>query len=80
MLCATELWFFAALPRPRGQSAADMERNVAHVVGSAELRDGAQQPAFRAVELARTLVASCPLAERTPRGGRKAYRLEIERT
>jgi nitrite reductase/ring-hydroxylating ferredoxin subunit/multimeric flavodoxin WrbA len=85
MLCFfSELGFhfpqFPYIAHSRGWSAEDMERNVAHVMGSAELRDGAQQLAFRAVDLSKTLLATCPMVERTPRGGRKAYRLEIERT
>ena len=84
MLCFfSELGFqFAQFPfiaHSRGWSAEDMERNVEHVMKSAELREGAQQLAARAVELAKNLLSSCPVVEHTPRGGRKAYRLEIER-
>jgi hypothetical protein len=62
-----------------GWSAEDMERNVEHVMQSAELREGAKMLAERSVALARLLLSTCPIVERTPRGGRKAYRLEIER-
>jgi len=84
MLCFfSELGFqfpqFPYIAHSRGWSAEDMERNVAHVMNSAELREGAQQLAARAVELSRILMATCPMVEHTPRGGRKAYRLEIER-
>jgi nitrite reductase/ring-hydroxylating ferredoxin subunit/multimeric flavodoxin WrbA len=84
MLCFfSELGFhfpqFPFIAHSRGWSAEDMERNVAQVMHSAELREGAQQLAARAVELAQTLIDSAPMGERTPRGGRKAYRLEIER-
>jgi hypothetical protein len=37
------------------------------------------QLATRAVDLAKLLLSTCPAVEHTPRGGRKAYRLEIER-
>ncbi|MEX2197369.1 MAG: Rieske 2Fe-2S domain-containing protein [Burkholderiales bacterium] len=85
MLCFfSELGFhfpqFPYIAHSRGWSAEDMERNVEHVMKSAELRDGAMQLATRAVDLAKLLQTSCPVVEHTPRGGRKAYRLEIERT
>ncbi|MGQ0578920.1 MAG: hypothetical protein ACT4PQ_08455, partial [Betaproteobacteria bacterium] len=70
---------FPFIAHSRGWSAEDMERNVEHVMKSAELREGAQQLAVRAVELAKNLLSSYPAVEHTPRGGRKAYRLEIER-
>ena len=84
MLCFfSELGFcfpqFPYVAHSRGWSAEDMERNVAHVMNSEELREGARQLVARSVELSRIMVASCPATERTPRGGRKAYRLEIER-
>jgi nitrite reductase/ring-hydroxylating ferredoxin subunit/multimeric flavodoxin WrbA len=84
MLCFfSELGFcfpqFPYVAHSRGWSAEDMERNVAHVMNSAELREGAQGLAERSVELSRLLVANAPVEEHTPRGGRKAYRLEIER-
>ncbi|MBV8031671.1 MAG: NAD(P)H-dependent oxidoreductase [Betaproteobacteria bacterium] len=85
MLCFfSELGFhfpqFPYIAHSRGWSAEDMERNVAHVMHSEELRTGAQMLAARAVELAKTLVATAPMEEKTARGGRKAYRLEIERS
>jgi nitrite reductase/ring-hydroxylating ferredoxin subunit/multimeric flavodoxin WrbA len=85
MLCFfSELGFqfpqFPYIAHSRGWSAEDMERNVAHVMHSEELRVGARQLAVRAVELAKVLLATCPSVERTPRGGRKAYRLDIERS
>jgi len=84
MLCFfSELGFqfpqFPYIAHSRGWSAEDMERNVEHVMKSAELREGAQQLATRAVELSKILLSTCPAVEHTPRGGRKAYRLEIER-
>jgi nitrite reductase/ring-hydroxylating ferredoxin subunit/multimeric flavodoxin WrbA len=85
MLCFfSELGFhfpqFPYIAHSRGWSAEDMERNVEHVMKSTELREGAQQLAARAVDLAKILVSTCPVVEHTPRGGRKAYRLEIERS
>jgi nitrite reductase/ring-hydroxylating ferredoxin subunit/multimeric flavodoxin WrbA len=85
MLCFfSELGFhfpqFPYVAHSRGWSAEDMERNVAHVMNSEDLREGARQLAARAVELAKNLLATCPEVEHTPRGGRKAYRLEIERS
>lgn len=85
MLCFfSELGFhfpqFPFIAHSRGWTAEDMERNVEHVMHSAELREGAQQLAARAVDLAKTLLAGAPDGERTARGGRKAYRLEIERS
>ena len=85
MLCFfSELGFhfpqFPYVAHSRGWSAEDMERNVEHVMKSVELRTGAQELAGRAVELAKNLLATAPRVEHTPRGGRKAYRLEIERS
>jgi nitrite reductase/ring-hydroxylating ferredoxin subunit/multimeric flavodoxin WrbA len=85
MLCFfSELGFcfpqFPYIAHSRGWSAEDMERNVAHVMHSAELREGARMLASRAVDLSRMLLAHAPVMERPPRGGRKAFRLEIERS
>ena len=84
MLCFfSELGFcfpqFPYIAHSRGWSAEDMERNVAHVMNSAELRQGACELAARAVDLSRVLLAHTQPVEHTPRGGRKAFRLEIER-
>lgn len=84
MLCFfSELGFhfpqFPYIAHSRGWSAEDMERNVEHVMNSGELREGARQLAARAVELSKNLLATAPMVEHTPRGGRKAFRLEIER-
>jgi nitrite reductase/ring-hydroxylating ferredoxin subunit/multimeric flavodoxin WrbA len=70
---------FPFIAHSRGWTAEDMERNVEHVMKSEELRTGARELAGRAVELSKLMLASCPVVEHTPRGGRKAYRLEIER-
>ena len=85
MLCFfSELGFcfpqFPYIAHSRGWSAEDMERNVEHVMKSAELREGARELAARAVDLSRMLLAHAKPAEHTPRGGRKAFRLEIERS
>ena len=85
MLCFfSELGFcfpqFPYVAHSRGWSAEDMERNVAHVMNSEELREGTRQLAARAVDLVKLMLASCPIVESTPRGGRKAFRLEIERS
>jgi multimeric flavodoxin WrbA len=84
MLCFfSELGFcfpqFPFIAHSRGWTAEDMERNVEHVMMSEELREGARELAGRAVELSKLMLASCPVVEHTPRGGRKAFRLEIER-
>ena len=34
----------------------------------------------RLLSLSKTLLATAPMEDKTPRGGRKAYRLEIERS
>jgi nitrite reductase/ring-hydroxylating ferredoxin subunit/multimeric flavodoxin WrbA len=70
---------FPYVAHSRGWSAEDMERNIAHVMKSEELRQGSRELVGRAVDLSRMLLAHAGIADRTPRGGRKAYRLEIER-
>lgn len=62
----------------RGWTAEDMERNVAMVQNSDELREGAQDLIRRAVETARPLVAQVEPPKRVSRGGRKAQRLNQE--
>ena len=85
MLCFfSELGFcfpqFPYVAHSRGWSAEDMERNIAHVMKSEELREGSRELVARAVELSRVMLEHCAVSARTPRGGRKAYRLEIERS
>ena len=70
---------FPYVAHSRGWTAEDMERNVAGVKASAELRAGAAELVGRCVELAGRLLAGEGSPERTPRGGRKAHRLEVER-
>jgi len=71
---------FPYIAHSRGWTAEDMEQNVADVMHSEELHTGAQELAARAVGLAQNLLSTCAPVEKTPRGGRKAYRLEIERS
>ena len=79
----TELGFhvpqFPFIAHSRGWTAEDMEKNVAAVQHSAELREGAAALAERAVGLARTLIERDAPGDTTPRGGRKAHRLEVEK-
>jgi len=67
---------FPFIAHSRGWSAEDMELNVAFVQHSQELREGARELAARTVEKASALVAAAGGVERTPRGGRKAHRME----
>lgn len=71
---------FPYIAHTRGWSAEDMERNVAHVRGSEELREAAHALVERSVELSRLLLASSDAEAQVPRGGRKAFRLEVERS
>ena len=52
--------------------AQDMERNIAHVQKSEELREAARGLADRAVELSRMTLEYCPATSQMPRCGRKA--------
>jgi nitrite reductase/ring-hydroxylating ferredoxin subunit/multimeric flavodoxin WrbA len=76
----TELGFdvpqFPFIAHSRGWSAEDMERNVAYVQKSGELREGARALASRTVEKARALVAHDPVVK-TERAGRKAHKMDI---
>ncbi len=68
---------FPYIAHSRGWTAEDMERNVASVQHSRELREGAQALAERAVAMAQRLLASDERG-RLVRGGRKAHRLDGE--
>lgn len=68
---------FPYIAHSRGWSAEDMDRNVAYVQRSRELREGAQALATRAVEMARTLLGCAVTTERPARGGRKAHQLDV---
>jgi len=78
----TELGFhvpqFPFIAHSRGWTAEDMEKNIAAVQHSAELREGACALAERAVRLAGMLIESDQPCDKTERGGRKAHRLEVE--
>ncbi len=67
---------FPFIAHSRGWSAEDMEQNVIDVMTSQELREGAKELIGRAVDLAHTLLGLERVVERTPRGGRKAHKLE----
>jgi multimeric flavodoxin WrbA len=69
---------FPYIAHTRGWSAEDMERNVAQVQKSEELRDAARGLADRAVDLSRILLEHAAEAQRMPRGGRKAHLLDVE--
>jgi hypothetical protein len=76
MLCFfSELGFhfpqFPFIAHSRGWTAEDMERNVAHVMKSRELREGAQQLAARAVEFGARRAQGLPAGNRARlrRGG-----------
>ena len=79
----TELGFhlpqFPFVAHSRGWTAEDMEKNVAEVRNSEELRQGTRELAERAIETATTLLGRDEGARKTSRGGRKAHRLEVER-
>jgi hypothetical protein len=69
---------FPFVAHSRGWSAEDMERNVDYVKGSAELREGAQMLADRAVHAARVLLEHETAPHAVARGGRKAHHLALE--
>ncbi len=68
---------FPFIAHSRGWSAEDMERNVVHVMNSQELREGAKELVVRAVELSNVLINRHLIIDKTPRGGRKAHKLEV---
>ncbi len=70
---------FPFIAHSRGWTAEDMEKNVAEVRQSEELREGARDLVRRSVETARMLLEHEAVREKTERGGRKAHRLEVER-
>jgi nitrite reductase/ring-hydroxylating ferredoxin subunit/multimeric flavodoxin WrbA len=70
---------FPYIAHSRGWSAEDMERNVSFVRDSAELREGAEALADRAIDLADRLLATETAAERICRGGRKAHHMAASR-
>jgi nitrite reductase/ring-hydroxylating ferredoxin subunit/multimeric flavodoxin WrbA len=68
---------FPFIAHSRGWSAEDMERNVAFVEQSDDLRDGARQLVARAVRMAGLLNDFGGGPEQTARGGRKASPLRL---
>jgi hypothetical protein len=66
---------FPYIAHSRGWTAEDMERNVAQVRASAELKEGAESLAARAVELSKRLLEGAHTPGKICRGGRKAHPL-----
>jgi len=66
---------FPYVAHSRGWAAEDLERNVAILKASRELREGTAALVERCVAMAGRLRASEPGAERLARGGRKAHAL-----
>ena len=71
---------FPFIAHSRGWSAEDMERNVSEVRKSVELREGAQELAARAVDMAKLMVGGQLPEHPLARGGRKAHQLDSEPT
>jgi hypothetical protein len=69
---------FPFIAHSRGWTAEDMERNVAEVQQSRELREAAAALAERAIAHSCLLLGHVPPVAQTTRGGRKAHRLEVE--
>ncbi|MDA0577420.1 MAG: NAD(P)H-dependent oxidoreductase [Verrucomicrobia bacterium] len=68
---------FPYIAHSRGWSAEDMERNIAYVEQSEELRTGARELVGRSVDLAKMLLEHTQARNAITRGGRKAHRLEV---
>ena len=66
---------FPFIAHSRGWSAEDMENNVRAVVESADLREGAEELAARAVQMASEILKLEFTHEHVARGGRKAHHL-----
>jgi nitrite reductase/ring-hydroxylating ferredoxin subunit/multimeric flavodoxin WrbA len=69
---------FPFIAHSRGWSAEDMEQNIAYVMNSKELREGAEALVDRSVELARFLLSREHPIDHMARGGRKAHPLDSE--
>ena len=69
---------FPFIAHSRGWSAEDMERNVAYVQRSTELREGAQALVTRAVDMAQLMVGGHVPDRKLARGGRKAHELDVK--
>ena len=63
---------FPFVAHSRGWTAEDMENNVRFVQTDPHLREGTRELVTRAVETARSLLASGGMAKKVARGGRKA--------
>jgi multimeric flavodoxin WrbA len=70
---------FPFIAHSRGWTAEDMERNVAEVQKSQDLRNAAAALAERAVAHSCLLNGHAPPVAKTVRPGRKAQRLEVEK-
>ena len=66
---------FPFIAHSRGWSSEDMERNVAYVKRSVELKLGAEALAERTIEKAAGLINSAP-PTKTERAGRKAHKMD----
>jgi multimeric flavodoxin WrbA len=64
---------FPFIAHTLGWSAENMERNVAYVQGSTELRDGAKDLVRRAIEMAKLVMESKVCQTHIVRAGRKAH-------
>lgn len=71
---------FPFIAHSRGWSAEDMERNVAEVKNSRELREGAQELVARAADMAKLMVEGRIQDHPLALGGRKAHQLDSEPT
>ena len=69
---------FPFIAHSRGWSAEDMEQNIAYVMNSKELREGAAALVDRSVELAQFLLSREHRVDHIARGGRKAHPLDSE--
>ncbi|MEP6692381.1 MAG: Rieske 2Fe-2S domain-containing protein [Gemmatimonadaceae bacterium] len=68
---------FPYIAHSRGWSAEDMERNIAYVQESSELREGAQMLVARAIDTAQLLIEHETAPHAIARGGRKAHHLAL---
>jgi multimeric flavodoxin WrbA len=70
---------FPYIAHSLGWTAENMERNVAFVQNSAELKDGARDLARRSVEMSKRLLGSANIVgEHMVRAGRKAHQEKME--
>jgi multimeric flavodoxin WrbA len=68
---------FPYVAHSRGWSAEDMERNIAVVSGSEELREASRELADRCLELSARLLATHEAPSKIGRGGRKGHALPV---